>query len=709
MKISQILDKIDENQLFVPAFQREYVWKRDDVKKLLSSLIKDYPTGTMLTWETNHPPELKGKWKYDDKQGTVKLILDGQQRITTLYMLIRGEFPPYYKEEEIVHDTRNLYVNVETLDLQYHTKMLMANNPSWVNLTDIFQKKSRAWDVVTALREKEEVSNERANQIDDNYKAIEKIIDRDFLEQTISVKANIKEAIDIFYIVNSGGVNLTDAELALAHICGYWPNARDIFKAKLKTLQADGFVFKLDFLVYVMLGVLHHGGSDMRKLHPADNLEKIKDAWKLLDDHILDYVMNILKTHAYVDHTKEINSVYALIPIITYCFNKGSEHLSQEEIKKIVKWFLYSQLRQRYISQMPQKLDKDIGIVVNSQTPFDDLMNMIRAERSLEITRDEFVGVVDVRNPLWSLMRWYFKSRNAVCFTTGVGIRQNMGKKYSLEWDHIFASSVLKKAGYGQHNRLKYALAQEITNRAVLTQCANRSKSDKLAEGYLAKVQTDLPMALKLQSIPSDPQLWKLENYENFLGERRSMLAEELNTFLENITKTEDTEIDTPLDELIVEGESADLEFKSSFRWSLKGGCLDKRLEDVILKSIAAFSNGEGGALLIGVDDEGEILGLENDYTSLDGDKDEFELHLRNLVNKGFGVAFAASNLIVTFPAVDDKEVCMIEIKRANDPQYLKTKDKNNSVVEKFYVRSGNSSIELPMKDIAPYVQSRFH
>ena len=709
MRVSQILDKIDENQLFVPAFQREYVWKRDDVKKFLSSLIKDYPTGIMLTWETNNPPELKGKWKYDKKQGTVKLILDGQQRITTLYMLIRGDFPPYYKAEEIIQDTRNLYVNVETLDLQYHTKSLMANNPSWVNLTDIFQRKSRAWDVVTALRAKEDVSNERANQIDDNYKAIEKIIDRDFLEQTISVKANIKEAIDIFYIVNAGGVNLTDAELALAHICGYWPNARDLFKAKLKTLQADGFVFNLDFLVYVMLGMLHHVGSDMRKLHTADNLEKFKDAWKLLDDHILDYVMNILKTHAYVDHTKEINSVYALIPIIAYCFNKGSGHLSQEEIKKIVKWFFYSQLRQRYISQMPQKLDKDIGIVVNSETPFDDLLNMIRAERPLQITKDEFCGVVDVRNPLWSLMRWYFKSRNAVCFTTGVGIRQNMGKKYVLEWDHIFASSVLKKAGYGQHNRLKYALAQEITNRAVLTQCANRSKSDKLAEGYLAKVQTDLPVALKLQSIPSDQELWKLENYEKFLAERRSMLAEELNTFLENITKTEDTEIDTPLDELIVEGESADLEFKSSFQWSLKGGCLDKRLEDVILKSIAAFSNGEGGMLLIGVDDEGEILGLENDYTSLDGDKDEFELHLRNLVNKGFGVAFAASNLSVTFPAVEDKEVCVIEIKRANDPQYLKIKDKNNSEVEKFYVRSGNSSIELPMKDIAPYIRSRFN
>ena len=99
MKISQILDKIDEKQLFVPAFQREYVWKRDDAKNLISSLINEYPTGTMLTWETNSPPELKGKYKYDEKQGSVKLILDGQQRITTLYMLIRGEVPTYYSLE----------------------------------------------------------------------------------------------------------------------------------------------------------------------------------------------------------------------------------------------------------------------------------------------------------------------------------------------------------------------------------------------------------------------------------------------------------------------------------------------------------------------------------------------------------------------------------------------------------------------------------
>ncbi|MEK7992226.1 MAG: hypothetical protein AAB403_00325, partial [Planctomycetota bacterium] len=118
--------------------------------------------------------------------------------------------------------------------------------------------------------------------------------------------------------------------------------------------------------------------------------------------------------------------VYALVPIIVYCFNNPT--LSHDEINKIVKWFYYSQIRQRYISQMPQKLDKDIGIVANSQTPFDDLLNIIRIERPLEISTDEFVGA-DTRNSLWSLMRWYFKSRNAICFSKGIGIRQNMGSK----------------------------------------------------------------------------------------------------------------------------------------------------------------------------------------------------------------------------------------------------------------------------------------
>lgn len=255
MKISTILEKIDEKQLFVPAFQREYVWKREDAKQLIDSLIKEYPTGTMLIWETDKPPALKGPHKYNEKQGAVRLLLDGQQRVTTLYMLINGEIPPYYTPAEIVNDTRGLHVNLDSLELSYYMKTKMENNPLWQNITDVFQRRIRARDVVRALEARgETVTREREDKIDDNTRAIENILAREFPEQTVPVKASIREAIDIFYKVNSSGVALTDAELALAQISGYWPQARDLFKAKLAELQKEGFVFKLDFIVYVLLG-----------------------------------------------------------------------------------------------------------------------------------------------------------------------------------------------------------------------------------------------------------------------------------------------------------------------------------------------------------------------------------------------------------------------------------------------------------------------
>lgn len=382
MKMSTILDKIDERQLFVPAFQREYVWKRDDAKQLIDSLIKEYPTGTMLTWETANPPELKGPHKYDEKQGAVRILLDGQQRITTLYMLIRGEIPPYYTAPEITNDTRGLYVNVETKELSYYMKTKMENDPCWCNITDIFQKKVRSKDIVRTLEKRgEKVPRERDDNIDDNMRAVENILTREFPEQTIPIKARIREAIDIFYKVNASGVALTDAELALAQISGYWPQARDIFKRKLTELGNQGFVFKLDFIVYALLACLYQMGSDMRKLHGAENDSQIREAWNILDRQVLDYVVNILRTHAFIDHTDEINSVYALIPIIYHCFKNKDHHLSEEDIRKMIKWFYYSQIRSRYISQLPQKLDFDLRIVAESLKPFDQLLAIIAEER----------------------------------------------------------------------------------------------------------------------------------------------------------------------------------------------------------------------------------------------------------------------------------------------------------------------------------------
>jgi hypothetical protein len=668
----------------------------------------------MLTWETNNPPELKGTYKYEVTKGAVKLILDGQQRITTLYMLMKGEIPPYYTQADIgENDIRNLYVNVETLDLEYYKVKVMENNPLWVNITDIFKSRIRERDITDELEKKnngERLPRERETVISNNIRAIERIEDRDFLEQVIPVKASIKEAIDIFYIVNASGVNLTDAELALAQISGYWPQARGLFKNKLKTLESHGWVFKLDFIVYALLAVIHRMGSKMEKLHTADNKEKLIEAWNKLDKNVLDYICNLLQSQAYVDHTDEINSVYALVPIIAYVYNKPGNKLNEEEIKKAIKWFYYSQIRNRYISQLPQKLDKDISIINESSNPFDTLLALIDEERPLEIKASEFVGR-DIRHPLFSLMKWYFKSKGAICLGTGLTLRKNMGKKYSLERDHIFAYSVLRDSGiYDMENQFHYAIAQEITNRAILTSTENREKSAKNADVYLRKVKGEFPNALRLQSIPENEELWKVENYEKFLEGRREMLAKDLNNFLNNISVTQHNVVaQVDLKEIIKSGEHGFLEFKSTMRWNWKENRLDKKMEEIILKTIAAFNNGEGGKLLIGVTDEGTILGLDSDYNTFkEANKDHFELHLRNIVNNAFGKDFGITQLSIRFPVVDDLEICEVDIKAGRQPLYLDTLDKNGNSIKKFYVRSGNSSQELDIAETATYIKKRF-
>ena len=709
MKISTILEKIDEKQLFVPAFQREYVWKRDDAKSLVDSLIKEYPTGTMLTWETAEPPELKGPHKYNEKQGAVRLLLDGQQRITTLYMLMRGDLPPYYTAAEIVNDTRGLYVNLETLELSYYLKTKMANSVFWQNITDVFKGRVSAFDLQSSFSTNgKDLSMEELKRLNDNINAITRIREREFPEQTIPIKANIREAIDIFYKVNASGVALTDAELALAQISGFWPQARDLFKAKLSQLESEGFGFQLDFLMYVLLGCLHHMGSDMRRLHGQENKDALHLAWKRLDDQVLDYVVNLLRTHAFVDHIHEINSPYALVTLIVYCFDKKGGHLTDIEIRKMIKWFYYSQIRTRYVSQLPQKLDRDLRTLLESKQPFDDLIQIIAEERPLAIAPLEFAGRA-TQHPLFSMMCWYLKSRGAVCLTTGVSLRKSMGKKYQIELDHIFPFSLLKKAGYGKENRVKYSLAQEFTNRALLSQVANRSKGAMDPAAYLSGVVHNFPEALTRQCIPENPDLWQVSNYEKFLEERRNLLTEHINSFLNSITATGAAAEETSIEELISEGESDELEFKSTFRWDLKTGAVNQKLEEVIVKSVAAFANAAGGTLLIGVSDDGEIIGLLHDYGTLDGgDSDAFQLHLRNVLNQQLGPAFVSANIRVKFHEVASSEICQVDVGTANEPLVVTVRDKHGQPFQKFYLRNGNSSQEISMSEMSAYIKERF-
>lgn len=159
------------------------------------------------------------------------------------------------------------------------------------------------------------------------------------------------------------------------------------------------------------------------------------------------------------------------------------------------------------------------------------------------------------------------------------------------------------------------------------------------------------------------------------------------------------------LAELIAGGESATLEFKSTIRWDVVQGKENKDLELMVLKTVAAFLNAEGGTLLIGVADDGVVLGLERDQTLICKEPrnwDKLERHLIGLCRNHFGDALLA-HVRLRFHLIEGLDVCRVTVAPAPEPAYVVEKG-----VEQFYVRAGNATSKLGLREAVRYIRYRW-
>lgn len=164
----------------------------------------------------------------------------------------------------------------------------------------------------------------------------------------------------------------------------------------------------------------------------------------------------------------------------------------------------------------------------------------------------------------------------------------------------------------------------------------------------------------------------------------------------------------SPLEAEIAGGEHGRLEFKETLRWDVRQEKINKKLEDVVVKTIAAFANMEGGVLLIGVKDDGTATGLEADIACSGGSRDQFELHLTNLINSRFSQAFKVSRVRVSFPEVQGQPICRLDVQASREPVFVTIADQNGANMERLFVRSGNASHEIPPSQMPRFIQDRF-
>jgi hypothetical protein len=508
--VQELIGQVRSGEILLPEFQRGYVWNSDQVRGLIRAMYKQHPTGHLLVWKTYRPSQVRGGVGTNDRYSL--LLLDGQQRLTSLYVLFEGCPPPFYEGEKLFF---NLYFNLQTEEFRFWQKSLMEGNPAWLGVHELLREGlgtflKRLPHMPPEQRELATEHLDRVGQLDAlrNYPYTVDVLAQEDLD--------LDQVIEIFNRVNSAGTPLTKADLALAHICSVWPEARSELRSFSSEMGQHGFPIGLDFLIRcvaaVASGSLLLEGTFYRV--PAEELQL---AWKKVRDSF-EHLVNVLRLEAYVDRLDDLPTPNVLIPITVYLARSGSAFTTEVEKRKFLRWMFLAGIWGRYSGSTETHLQRDVSLLTEAD-PTARLVEAIISERGRIHLEGRDLEGKGAGTPVYKFSYVLARARGAKDWFSGLTLyREAVGRSNGLEQHHIFPKNVLYEGSYDSNDHRR--LVNEVANRAFLTQKANRRISSSRPEHYLPDVEANHPGALRAQSVPMNLELWRVEAYEEFLEAR---------------------------------------------------------------------------------------------------------------------------------------------------------------------------------------------
>lgn len=522
MKISTVLDQIDLGSIALPEFQRGFVWNRNQVRELMQSLYRRYPVGSLLVWvtKTEHA-DTRGEGVL--QPGSVKLLLDGQQRITTLYGIVRGKPPAFFDGN--VQAFTGLHFNIEEEVFEFYAPVKMKDNPMWFDVTDIM--KIGPGKFINTLTERPEYKTNLTEYLN-RLNSIHTIKEIDLhIEEVTGEDKTVDIVVDVFNKVNSGGTKLSKGDLALAKVCAEWPDARQELKALLKKWEKAGYYFKLEWLLRTVNTIVTESAY-FSALNDVD-VSIIKEGMKKAEKSV-DYLLNLISSRLGLDHDRVLGSRYSFPLLASFFSRRGNYLLDAKETGKLLYWYIHTFLWGRYAGSTESILSKDLNILEDSEDPLDGLIKQLRQLRGdLEVRADDFTGwSIGARfYPLLYMLTRVWKAKD---WATGIDLSQSLlGNLSSLQIHHIFPKSKLYEKDY------KIDEVNALANFTFLTQETNLRVSNINPEEYLEEFAEKHPGVIESHWIPMDRQLWKYENYRDFLAARRELLAKAANDFMDSL------------------------------------------------------------------------------------------------------------------------------------------------------------------------------
>ncbi len=562
ISVESLVGMFERRELQLPEIQRRYVWRAPRVRDLLDSLYRGYPSGSILLWETDAevPTQNLAIEGPTSPFSSRKLLLDGQQRLTSLAAVIRGqsvtvrgrrrpidilfnldhpegapsELAEVLGDEESLLDDEGDDAGADEDDdadainerLKQRTFVVaskaLAQQPNWVSVSRIFKDSDR--DILTKAGVRDwndprfDLYTKRLNRVRQirEYSYVVNVLERDL---------SYEEVAEIFVRVNSLGMKLRSSDLALAQITARWQNSLKVFQEFQDECEDKWFTLDLGLLVRAM--VVFASQQCKFKLVGSLPIQALKDGWEQTKEGIR-YAVNFLRTNADIPDESLLSSPNLIIPLAVYSQLKHNA-ISDKEVRDLLYWLHAANLRGRYSrGSMETLLNEDLAILFKNGSPTDLLPPIQRLFGRFHVEPLDLAGR-PVRSPLFPMAFLALKAAGAKDWRSGLGISlTHQGKLHFIEYHHIFPKSLLKKADY------EGSEINEIANMAFISGDTNRRISNKEPSEYLPQVIAEHgEAALASQCIPLDPALYRIENYRKFLEYRREALSKAINAHLE--------------------------------------------------------------------------------------------------------------------------------------------------------------------------------
>lgn len=555
--VQRLVEMIQAGELRLPEMQRGYVWKGTRVRDLLDSLYRGYPSGNILVWETEELLPLRDMAvdQSVSPYSAFRLLLDGQQRLTSLSAILRGEpitvrgrrkpidilfnlehpnsledaldvEDDDYSESEGVDDDEDededesIEETIHRLTFVVSSRRLAAL-PNWIKVSDVYKSSSDAQFLkkagVTGFEDP------RYDKYTQRLQKLRQIRDYMYSVQVLERGMSYDEVTEVFVRVNSLGAKLRSSDLALAQITARWRGALAVIDAFARECQDEGFPIQAGTLVRAL--VTQATGQSRFKTIGNYSIDSLKAGWEKAVRG-LRYAVHFARNNADIEDPALLSSPYALL-LISYLAETCDHTLPADEAHLLRLWLQIGNGRGRYSRGSSETyLDQDLALIRAKKSPAYLLDNVRQQFGRLLFDVEEFEG----RNQRASLFRLMFqalKAAGAVDWETGIQIStRNYGAEHKLQYHHIFPQARLR----GQYARSQI---NEIANLAFIGGRTNQRFGSKLPSEYFPLIiEKRGAKALIDQCVPLNPDLWTLDRFADFLSERRRLLAERVNAYI---------------------------------------------------------------------------------------------------------------------------------------------------------------------------------